>query len=85
MGRVGGIEAVRVFVGLMSLADRHPTKPIEHACEIASSYGSCLDPERSTQTGSDALHRRASDHSPPLGLRPICLRRFSVSVRSSCS
>ena len=34
-----GIEAVRVLIGLLSLAQRHPAAAIERACEIASSYG----------------------------------------------
>ena len=35
-----GVEAVRVLIGLLSLAGRHPAAAIEGACEIASSYGS---------------------------------------------
>jgi transposase len=34
-----GIEAVRVLIGLLSLAGRHPTAAIERACGIASNYG----------------------------------------------
>lgn len=34
-----GIEAVRVLIGLLSLAQRHPCAAIERACGIASSYG----------------------------------------------
>jgi hypothetical protein len=34
-----GIEAVRVLIGLLSLAQRHPAAAIERACGIASSYG----------------------------------------------
>jgi hypothetical protein len=34
-----GIEAVRVLIGLSSLAGRHPAAAIERACTIASSYG----------------------------------------------
>jgi hypothetical protein len=34
-----GVEAVRVLIGLSSLAGRHPAVAIERACEIASSYG----------------------------------------------
>ena len=34
-----GIEAVRVLIGLMSLAQKHPASLIERACETASSYG----------------------------------------------
>jgi hypothetical protein len=34
-----GVEAVRVLIGLLSLAQRHPSAAIEHACGIASSYG----------------------------------------------
>jgi hypothetical protein len=34
-----GVEAVRVLVGLMSLAERHPWNAIERACGIASAYG----------------------------------------------
>ena len=34
-----GIEAVRVLIGLLSLAERHPVAAIERACDIASSYG----------------------------------------------
>ena len=34
-----GVEAVRVLIGLSSLAGRHPAAAIERACEIASSYG----------------------------------------------
>jgi transposase len=35
-----GVEGVRVLIGLMSLAGRHPTAAIERACGIAWSYGS---------------------------------------------
>jgi transposase len=35
-----GVEGVRVLIGLVSLAERHPTAALERACEIASSYGS---------------------------------------------
>jgi len=35
-----GVEAVRVLIGLSSLAGRHPAAAIERACEIAASYGS---------------------------------------------
>jgi hypothetical protein len=34
-----GVEAVRVLIGLSSLAGRHPAAAIERACGIASSYG----------------------------------------------
>jgi hypothetical protein len=34
-----GVEAVRVLIGLSSLAGRHPTATIEWACGIASNYG----------------------------------------------
>jgi transposase len=34
-----GIEGVRVLVGLLSLAGRHPHAAIERACEIATGYG----------------------------------------------
>lgn len=34
-----GIEAVRVLMGLLSLAERHPVAAIERACGIASDYG----------------------------------------------
>ena len=34
-----GVEAVRVLIGLLSLAGRHPAAAIERACGIASSYG----------------------------------------------
>jgi hypothetical protein len=34
-----GVEAVRVLVGLLGLAGRHPAAAIERACGIASSYG----------------------------------------------
>jgi hypothetical protein len=34
-----GVEAVRVLLGLLSLAERHPVAAIERACGIASSYG----------------------------------------------
>ena len=34
-----GVEGVRVLVGLLSLAGRHPANAIEHACEIAQGYG----------------------------------------------
>jgi transposase len=33
-----GVEAVRVLIGLLSLAGRHPAAAIERACGIASSY-----------------------------------------------
>jgi transposase len=34
-----GVEAVRVLIGLSSLAGRHPAAAIERACTIASGYG----------------------------------------------
>jgi transposase len=34
-----GVEAVRVLMGLLSLANRHPNASIERACGVASSYG----------------------------------------------
>ena len=34
-----GVEAVRVLIGLLSLAERHPVAAIERACGIASGYG----------------------------------------------
>jgi len=34
-----GIQGVRVLVGLMSLAKRHPGKSIEEACETAQTHG----------------------------------------------
>jgi transposase len=34
-----GIEAVRVLIGLLSLAHRHPVAAIERACAIAVGYG----------------------------------------------
>ena len=34
-----GIEGVRVLMGLLSLANRHPCEEIERACEIAVSHG----------------------------------------------
>jgi transposase len=34
-----GIEGVRVLMGLLNLARRHPTSAIEQACEIALGYG----------------------------------------------
>jgi transposase len=34
-----GVESVRVLLGLLSLAGRHPTPAIEQACEIAHGYG----------------------------------------------
>jgi hypothetical protein len=34
-----GVEAVRVLIGLLSLASKHPAVAIERACEIATSYG----------------------------------------------
>jgi transposase len=39
MVQARGVEAVRVLIGLLSLAQRHPSAAIEHACGIASSYG----------------------------------------------
>jgi transposase len=36
---VRGVEAVRVLIGLLSLAGRHPAAAIERACGVASSYG----------------------------------------------
>ncbi len=35
-----GIEGVRVLVGLLSLANRHESERIEHACRLAHSHGS---------------------------------------------
>jgi transposase len=34
-----GIEGVRVLMGLLSLANRHPGDRIEQACEVASTHG----------------------------------------------
>ena len=34
-----GVEAVRVLIGLLSPAGRHPAAAIERACGVASSYG----------------------------------------------
>ena len=34
-----GIEGVRVLMGLLSLADRHPCDAIEQACEVAATHG----------------------------------------------
>jgi hypothetical protein len=34
-----GVEAVRVLMGLVSLAERHPIAAIERACGIAAGYG----------------------------------------------
>ncbi len=34
-----GIEGVRVLMGLLSLANRHPARAIERACEIACGHG----------------------------------------------
>jgi hypothetical protein len=34
-----GIEGVRVLMGLLSLANRHPARAIEQACETAGSHG----------------------------------------------
>ena len=39
MVQARGVEAVRVLIGLLSLAQRHPIAAIEQACGIASSYG----------------------------------------------
>jgi len=36
-----GVEAVRVLIGLSSLAKRHSAAAIERACAIAASYGAC--------------------------------------------
>jgi hypothetical protein len=35
-----GVEGVRVVQGLLSLVHRHRITDIEHACEVATSYGS---------------------------------------------
>jgi len=35
-----GIQGVRVLVGLLSLANRHESERIEHACRLAHSHGS---------------------------------------------
>ena len=34
-----GVESVRVLMGLLSLAERHPVAAIERACGIAAGYG----------------------------------------------
>ena len=34
-----GVQGVRVLIGLLSLAERHPAAAIERACAIATSYG----------------------------------------------
>jgi hypothetical protein len=34
-----GVEGVRVLQGLLALAGRHPVGDLEHACDIALSYG----------------------------------------------
>ena len=39
MVQARGIEGVRVLIGLLSLAQRHPIAAIEQACGIASGYG----------------------------------------------
>jgi transposase len=39
MLQVRGVEGVRVLQGLLNLAHRHPCAAIEHACDIALSYG----------------------------------------------
>jgi transposase len=35
-----GVEGVRVLQGLLNLVERHPCDALEHACDVASSYGS---------------------------------------------
>ena len=39
MVQARGVESVRVLIGLLSLAERHPVAAIERACGTASSYG----------------------------------------------
>jgi len=39
MVRQRGIQGVRVLMGLLGLANRHPSDAIEQACEIASTHG----------------------------------------------
>jgi transposase len=39
MVQARGVEGVRVLIGLLSLAERHPVAAIEQACATASSYG----------------------------------------------
>ena len=39
MIRQRGIEGVRVLMGLLNLANRHPGESIEQACELASTHG----------------------------------------------
>ena len=65
-----GIEGVRVLLGLLSLAGRHPTTAIEEACEIAVGYGAYhLRTIRApiARAGTEAriasILERASDHS----------------------
>lgn len=39
MIRQRGVEGVRVLMGLLNLAQRHPSESIEEACEIAATHG----------------------------------------------
>jgi transposase len=63
-----GIESVRVLLGLLSLAGRHPTTAIERACEIAHGYG-----EYHLRTIRALLKRKASkqDLLPFLSEHPM--------------
>ena len=63
-----GVESVRVLMGLLSLAGRHPATAIEQACEIAQGYG-----EYHLRTIRALLQRQASkqDLLPFLSEHPM--------------
>ena len=69
MIEVRGVEGVRVLLGLLSLAGRHPAAEIEQACKIAAGYGAYrLRTIRAliapgTETRIAPILERASDHS----------------------
>ena len=84
-----GVEAVRVLMGLSSLANRYSTAAIERACGIASSYGAfhlrtVLRPDRPgcAEAGNDVIHERASHDPSAIRLRPVRPRRIPTEGES---
>jgi transposase len=67
-----GVESVRVLQGLLSLAGRYTTAQIEHACDIAHSYGCCRLRTVRRLIDRDAPRQQVLDflHEHPL-IRPL--------------
>ena len=81
-----GIEGVRVLLGLLSLANRHPAEAIEQACETALTHGAYR-----LRTIRELLKRQGdrqeqfeftagtSDHPGAVGVRGIwCTTAFTI-------